>query len=80
MSKEEMIYKDKLYKQLENNEEPYCEDYYLCEIEEKAKAYDELIDYLKECINFEKSGLLWTSKKRLQVYEEILNKIEKSDK
>lgn len=62
MSEEEMIYKNKLYKQLENNEEPDCEDYYLCEIEEKAKAYDKLIDYLKECINFEKSGLLCTSK------------------
>lgn len=45
-----MIYKEKLYEQLKNNIESDCEDFYLCEIEEKAKKYDELIDYLKEQI------------------------------
>ena len=45
-----MKYKKILYNQLKNNIEPDCEDFYLCEIEEKAKKYDELIDYLKEQI------------------------------
>ena len=41
------------------------------------KEKQELIDYLKLSIEFEKSNSLWTSKKRLKVYEEILSKIEK---
>lgn len=45
-----MKYRKILYNQLKNNIEPDCEDFYLCEIEEKAKKYDELIDYLKEQI------------------------------
>lgn len=88
-----MKYKKILYNQLKNNIEPDCEDFYLCEIEEKAKKYDELIDYLKEQIKqcdkdikrfkgnynvyFASLNDLNAIKK---VYEEILSKIEKSDK
>ena len=41
------------------------------------KEKQELIDYLKVSIEIEKSNSLWSSKKRLKVYEEILSKIEK---
>lgn len=41
------------------------------------KEKQELIDYLKVSIEFEKSNSLWSSKKRLKVYKEILSKIEK---
>lgn len=44
------------------------------------KEKQELIDYLKLSIEFEKSNSLWTSKKRLKVYEEILSKIESGKK
>ncbi len=44
------------------------------------KEKQELIDYLKLSIEFEKSNSLWTSKKRLKVYEEILSKIESGEK
>lgn len=54
------------------------------EIERKAKAYDELIDYLKNKIKNLKNDLKGTKgqeryflKQILNVYEEILNKIEK---
>ena len=72
-----MTYKDSLYKQLENNEQPDCEDFYLCEIEEKAKAYDELIEYLKEQINECKLTGNDEDYIKKDVYEEILSKIEK---
>lgn len=76
-----MTYKDRLYKQLENNEQPDCEDYYLCEIEEKAKAYDELIEYLKkeqERLAKETSATYEDGLgKRRFVNEEIYNEVSK---
>ena len=50
------------------------------EIERKVKAYDELIEYLKEQINECKLSGNDEDYVRADVYEEILNKIEKSDK
>ena len=47
---------------------------------ELLKEKQELIDYLKVSIEFEKSDSLWSSKKRLKVYEEILSKIENGEK
>lgn len=47
---------------------------------ELLKEKQELIDYLKVSIEFEKSNSLWSSKKRLKVYEEILSKIENGEK
>lgn len=44
------------------------------------KEKQELIDYLKLSIEIEKSNSLWSSKKRLKVYEEILSKIESGEK
>lgn len=72
-----MKYKKILYNQLKNNIEPDCEDFYLCEIEEKAKKYDELIDYLKEQIN--QCKLIGNDEDyiKLDAYNEILSKIEK---
>lgn len=83
-----MIYKEKLYEQLKNNIESDCEDFYLCEIEEKAKKYDELIDYLKEKIKLCKDAQQLSLKNkiieqignfnlRIATYNEILSKIEK---
>ena len=76
-----MKYKKILYNQLKNNIEPDCEDFYLCEIEEKAKKYDELIDYLKEKINnFKLKGCNYEKTYicgKITAYEEILSKIEK---
>lgn len=34
---------------------------------------ENLINYLEGAIEYEKTGLLWTSKKRLKVYQEILD-------
>lgn len=83
-----MTYKNRLYNQLENNIEPDCEDFYLCEIEEKAEKYDELIDYLKEQIKLCKEAQQLALKNkmieqvgnfnlRIATYNEILSKIEK---
>ena len=72
-----MKYKKILYNQLKNNIEPDCEDFYLCEIEEKAKKYDELIDYLKEQINECKLTGNDEDYIKLDAYEETLSKIEK---
>ena len=47
---------------------------------ELLEEKQELIDYLKVSIEFEKSNSLWSSKKRLKVYEEILSKIESGEK
>ena len=49
------------------------------EIERKVKAYDELIEYLKEQINECKLSGNDEDYVRADVYEEILSKIEKSD-
>lgn len=38
---------------------------------------ENLINYLEGAIEYEKTGLLWTSKKRLKVYQEILNMVKK---
>ena len=65
-----MKYKKILYNQLKNNIEPDCEDFYLCEIEEKAKKYDELIDYLKEKEN--------ELQKKVVYYEKQLKGTERS--
>lgn len=43
-----MKYKNKFDNKLKNNEMVNFEDFYLWTIEEKAKAYDELIEYLKK--------------------------------
>lgn len=38
---------------------------------------ENLINYLEGAIEYEKTGLLWTSKKRLKVYQEILDMVKK---
>jgi len=38
---------------------------------------ENLINYLEGAIEYEKSGSLWSSKKRLKVYEEILKMVKK---
>lgn len=37
---------------------------------------DNLIKYLEGAIEYEKNGSLWSSKKRLKVYEEILERVK----
>lgn len=38
---------------------------------------ENLINYLEGAIEYEKTGLIWTSKKRLKVYQEILAMVKK---
>lgn len=38
---------------------------------------ENLINYLEGAIEYEKSGSLWSSKKKLKVYQEILNMVKK---
>lgn len=82
-----MKYKKILYNQLKNNIEPDCEDFYLCEIEEKAEKYDELISYLKkkkedikntiEMLSDTNSCRIPHLQSKYKIFEEILSKIEK---
>ena len=81
-----MKYKNRFDNKLKNNEMVNFEDFYLWTIEEKAKAYDELIEYLKEQIKEYKKELSYRyqedheiglAKGYFNAYEDILSKIEK---
>lgn len=86
-----MKYKNRFDNKLKNNEMVNFEDFYLWTIEEKAKAYDELIEYLKkeqERLAKETSATYedGLGKRRFvdeEIYNEvskILSKLEKRDK
>ena len=80
-----MKYKNRFDNKLKNNEMVNFEDYYLWTIEEKAKAYDELIEYLKKEIEIlenipKDEEMTIEAHGRLNAYRIILYKLEKSDK
>lgn len=86
-----MKYKNRFDNKLKNNEVVNFEDFYLWTIEEKAKAYDELIEYLKkekerlakETSATYEDGLGRRRFVNEEIYNEvskILSKLEKSDK